>query len=270
MKTRILTAAVLVPLLFLFLIVLPIPCTVVAFGVIGAIGAYELLMGTGLVKHIRLVVYAAIMAFCTPLWCYYGMQYIWALGAIFLFACLLFFELLMSKAKLPLRTVGTTFLAGTLLPFLLCSMVRIFCGNHGRMMVFIPFIAAYMSDAGAYFIGVFFGKTKLAPVISPKKTVEGAVGGVAGGIVSMMIYCLILQFGFQLQVNYLYGLLYGAVGSLAGMFGDLCFSAIKRQTGIKDFGKIFPGHGGVLDRFDSVIVVGPLMELLMILIPMAV
>ena len=270
MKTRIITAAVLVPLLFVFLIVLPIPCTVVLFGVIGAIGAYEMLVGTGIVKNIRLAVYAAAMAFCMPLWCYYGMSYTLALGGILVYAFLIFGELMLSKAKLPLRTVGLTFLSGTLLPFLLCAVVRIHSGVNGRMLVFIPFIAAYMSDSGAYFVGSFWGKTKLAPVISPKKTVEGALGGVAGAVISMMIYCLILQFGFGLQVNYLYGLIYGVSGALAGMFGDLCFSAIKRQTGIKDYGKIFPGHGGVLDRFDSVIVVAPLMELLLQLIPMAV
>jgi phosphatidate cytidylyltransferase len=270
MKTRIVTAAVLVPLLLLFLIVLPIPCTVVLFGVLGAIGAYELLVGTGLVKQLRLVVYAAVFAFCIPLWCYYGMRFDLGLLGVLLFVCLLFTELLVSKAKLPLRNLSMTFVAGTLIPFLLCSVVRIFCGNHGRLLVYIPFVAAFMSDAAAYFVGSAWGKTKLAPVISPKKTVEGAVGGIGGAVVSMMIYCLILQFGFGVQVNYLYGLLYGIVGSLAGMFGDLCFSAIKRQSGIKDYSKLFPGHGGVLDRFDSVIVVAPLMELLLILIPMAV
>ena len=270
MKTRIVTAAVLIPLLLLFLIVLPIPCTVVLFGVLGAIGAYELLMGTGLVKHIRLVAYAAVFAFFIPLWCYYGMNYAWGLLGALIFICVLFTELLVSKAKLPLRLLALTFMAGTLIPFLLCSVVRIFCGNHGRLLVYIPFVAAFMSDSAAYFVGSAWGKTKLAPVISPKKTVEGALGGIAGAIVSMMIYCLILQFGFQVQVNYWYGLLYGAVGSLAGMFGDLCFSAIKRQVGIKDYSKLFPGHGGVLDRFDSVIVVAPLMELLLALIPMAV
>ena len=270
MKTRIVTAAVLVPILLLFLIVLPIPCTVVLFGVLGAIGAYELLMETGIVKQIRLVVYAAVAAFLVPLWCYYGMDFGISLLGILAFLCILSMELLISKAKLPLKNLSMTFIAGTLFPFLLCSVVRIFCGNHGRLLVYIPFVAAFMSDASAYFIGSALGKTKLAPSISPKKTVEGAVGGIAGAIVSMMIYCLILQFGFGVQVNYLYGLLYGAVGAIAGVFGDLFFSAIKRQVGIKDFSRLFPGHGGVLDRFDSVIVVAPLMELLLILIPMAV
>ena len=75
---------------------------------------------------------------------------------------------------------------------------------------------------------------------------------------------------FAMDVNYLYALVYGAVGSAAGVFGDLCFSVVKRQTGIKDYGKLIPGHGGVLDRFDSMMMVGPLMEALLILIPMAV
>lgn len=136
--------------------------------------------------------------------------------------------------------------------------------------MFIPFILAFLSDTGAYFAGRAFGKHKLAPVISPHKTVEGVVGGVLGATLGMLIFCLVMQLGFKMQVNYLYAVLYGVVGSLGAVFGDLCFSVIKRQTGIKDYGNLIPGHGGVLDRFDSMMVVGPLSELLLLLLPVAV
>lgn len=136
--------------------------------------------------------------------------------------------------------------------------------------MFIPFILAFLSDTGAYFAGRAFGKHKLAPVISPHKTVEGVVGGVLGAIFGMLIFCLVMQLGFKMQVNYLYAVLYGVVGSLGAVFGDLCFSVIKRQTGMKDYGNLIPGHGGVLDRFDSMMVVGPLSELLLLLLPVAV
>ena len=96
------------------------------------------------------------------------------------------------------------------------------------------------------------------------------IGGIAGAVVGMVLYGTVLQFAFGFTVHYGFALIYGAVGSLGGVFGDLCFSVIKRQTGIKDYGNLIPGHGGILDRFDSMMIVGPLVEVLMILIPVAV
>ena len=81
---------------------------------------------------------------------------------------------------------------------------------------------------------------------------------------------MILQVGFKMQVNYLLAVVYGVVGSLTSVFGDLCFSVVKRQTGIKDYGNLIPGHGGILDRFDSMMLAGPLAEVLLILLPIAV
>ena len=270
MKTRILSAAVMVPGLIAFLVWLPKVCTAVLFGLICAIGAYELLKGTGLVKQARLVAYSALLAFGVSMWSFYGMPYPWFLGGILGYMALLFGELLLSKAKLSIRSLSMCVVAGFVVPYLLCAVVRIFAFTTGRFLVYAPFIAAFMSDTSAYFAGRFFGKHKLAPIISPKKTVEGLYGGFLGAVVSMMLYGIILQFACDLSVNYFYALIYGLLGSAAGVFGDLCFSAIKRQVGIKDYGNLIPGHGGVLDRFDSVIMVAPLFELLFILIPMAV
>ena len=99
---------------------------------------------------------------------------------------------------------------------------------------------------------------------------EGVVGGVAAAMFGMLIFCLILQLAFGFKANYFYALIYGFVGSLAAVFGDLCFSAVKRQTGIKDYSNLIPGHGGILDRFDSTIMVAPLVEVLMLMIPVVV
>ena len=96
------------------------------------------------------------------------------------------------------------------------------------------------------------------------------IGGMLTGMLCMVIYTFILQVGFRFEVNYFYALIYGLVGSLAAVFGDLCFSVIKRQTGIKDYGKLLPGHGGILDRFDSMILVAPMVEALLELIPVVV
>ena len=97
------------------------------------------------------------------------------------------------------------------------------------------------------------------------------VGGLVAAMVGMLIYAIVLDLGFpQFRVNYGIALLYGLIGSAAGVFGDLCFSIIKRQTGIKDYGNLIPGHGGVLDRFDSLMMVAPLMEAMLLLAPVVI
>ena len=159
---------------------------------------------------------------------------------------------------------------GLLIPFLLSAIVRLRAGYNGEFYVLIPFLIAFLSDSGAYFAGSFLGKHKLAPQISPKKTIEGVVGGVVAAIVGMLVYCLILELAFDFTVSYLNSLAYGVIGSLVGVFGDLCFSAVKRQVGIKDYGNLIPGHGGILDRFDSMTMVAPVTEILLILLPVAV
>ncbi len=271
MKTRVLSAAILTPLLLIIVLALPKIFTAILFGLMAAIAAYELLVGTDSVKHPRLVTYAMIMAFLVALWSYFGMPYAWGLLGLLVFTAVLFSEMMVSHIKLRFSKVALCMVAGLLIPYLLSSLVRIHAVNaSGRYFIILPFIMAFLSDTGAYFAGRSFGKHALAPVISPKKTVEGAVGGVLGAIVGMLIYGLVLQFAFDFKVNYFYAILYGLVGSIGGVFGDLCFSVIKRQTGIKDYGNLIPGHGGILDRFDSMMIVGPLAELLLILIPMAV
>ena len=268
MKTRILTAVVLIPLLLLVVLVLPEIVTAVILGLLLAVASYELLYVTGLMKHRRLNVYAAVMAFLVSLWSYFGSDYTWGLLGLLVFVAILFAEMMRDHIKISLEMLALTMVAGVLVPFLLTSVVRIHVLRMGRYLILVPFIMAFMSDSGAYFAGMAFGKHKLAPVLSPKKTVEGMVGGILAAMVSMVLYALILQLGFQMRVNYLYALVYGLVGSLGAVFGDLCFSVIKRQTGIKDYGSIFPGHGGILDRFDSLVVVAPIAEILLELLPL--
>ena len=270
MKTRIIAAVALLPLLLLVVLLAPKFCTAILFGLMAAIAAYELTMGTGLVKHIRLSAYSMASAFWACLWCGLGLNYGWLLLGVLLLFAALFAEVMLSGMKIAFDKVAICLAAGVILPLLFGSIVRIHSGTYGRYFIFVPFVIAFISDTGAYFAGYFFGKHKLAPVISPKKTVEGMVGGVLGAMLGMVIYCLILQLAFDFKCNYIYALIYGFVGSFAAVFGDLCFSVVKRQTGIKDYGNLIPGHGGILDRFDSMMVVGPLAETLMILLPLAV
>ena len=117
-----------------------------------------------------------------------------------------------------------------------------------------------MADTGGYFVGRFLGKHKLAPTISPKKTVEGFIGGIVVDIVSLIAAGLIYETWFaggDIKVNYVLLGIMGAVTAVMGTLGDLSASFIKRSCDVKDFGNIMPGHGGVLDRFDSVMLVAP-------------
>lgn len=267
MKMRLLAAVVLIPVLLVILFVAPPVVLAVAAGLVCAIASWELLTGTGLVKHIRLNVYTSCFAFCIPLWCYFGMQESVALIATFIYSVLLFGEILLSKGKLPFEKVAVCYVGAMVIPYLLSSLVRIMGDGSGRILIAIPFVLAFLADSGAYFIGCAWGKHKLAPVISPKKSVEGLFGGIAFAVAGMLLYCLIVASFFDAEVNYLYAFTYGVIGALCGTFGDLCFSAIKRQTGIKDYGKLIPGHGGMLDRLDSVIFVSALSEILLKLLP---
>lgn len=267
MKLRILAALVLVPVLLLVVFVAPIVFAVVIIGLLCAMSVYELLWSTGILRQPRLVAYSAIFAFLVPIWFYYGTNPLWAKLGILVFFCVLFGEVLLSRGKLKLEKVSVCIVAGLLLPYLFSSLTRILEGPQGRLYLFIPFVAAFMSDTGAYFVGSLWGRHKLAPIISPHKSVEGMLGGIFLSILGMLLYTWILTLVTGLRGNYPIAVLYGLFGALAGVFGDLCFSAIKRQTGIKDFGSIIPGHGGILDRFDSVMIVAPLMELMLQLLP---
>lgn len=270
MKTRIIAGAVFVIVLALAFFAAPTYITAVAVAAMTALASYELLYTTGLARNIRLNIYSAVMAALIVLWSYLGGAYAPMVLGVLLYLMVLFSEVLLSSGKLPVSQVGYCLLSGLLIPFLLSSLLRIRNWEDGRLLLLIPFIMAYCSDTGAYFIGVFFGKHKMCPNISPKKSWEGFFGGIAVALLGMTAYGLVLDLTLGYEVNYLLTLVYGLAGSLGSVFGDLMMSTIKRQTGIKDYGKLIPGHGGILDRFDSVLITAPLTEALLLLIPMVV
>ena len=149
---------------------------------------------------------------------------------------------------------------------MLSSLVRLGLNDPKAPYLLLPFVITWMSDSGAFFVGRSLGKTKLAPALSPHKTVEGCIGGFVCAIAAAMLYGLILHWcGYRVQIGIL--AIYGFFGSLAGQTGDLAFSAVKREHGVKDYSNLLPGHGGMLDRFDSTIFTAPMLELLVLLAP---
>ena len=131
----------------------------------------------------------------------------------------------------------------------------------------LPVISAFLTDVGAYFAGVFLGKHRGVTRVSPNKSMEGYVGGILSGCVFMLLYALVLARFAGLTVSFPLMALYGLVGSAVTELGDLSFSLIKRQCGVKDYGNLLPGHGGMMDRFDSMVFAAPTLLLLVELFP---
>lgn len=182
------------------------------------------------------------------------------------YAFLLFLILIGYHSTLRIEQVALAFFFGLMVPFSFSSLL--FVHDRYEMSVSMLYLllmlgGAWLTDSGAYFAGRAFGKHKMAPTISPKKTVEGAVGGVLCNLVCYFLLSLLYitianrAFGIVITVNYLGLAILAPLASFAGILGDLVASVIKRQCGIKDFGSIMPGHGGVMDRFDSVLFVAP-------------
>ena len=148
--------------------------------------------------------------------------------------------------------------APVLLSFL--YLLRDFSGN-GAYLLGLVFLCSWGSDTCAYCVGVLFGKHKMTPKLSPKKSIEGAIGGIVGSSLLCALYThyiLNVFSGDEIALNIFGAVFLGAVGAFISMIGDLAASAIKRDYNIKDYGKLIPGHGGIMDRFDSVIIVAPL------------
>ena len=131
--------------------------------------------------------------------------------------------------------------------------------NMGYLHFWLLFVYAWGSDIGAYFTGKFLGRHKLASALSPKKTVEGFVGGIILSLAVAAVSVIVFTTTPVAQINWLKLVPTSIVFSVAGTVGDLTASYVKRYFGIKDYGKIMPGHGGIMDRFDSVVMIAPLM-----------
>ncbi len=263
MKTRVITAVVAIGLFIPVLFFLPTIVLTLVCGLLMAAGAWELLYATGsCAKHPFLYISCAAAAL-VPLtmsrpdavfWPFLTVCAVYMMAA---FCCAVF-----DHETIKYDMLGKGFLAAIILPLCFSAFVRIRNGENGALLVLMPWVTVWVCDSFALFTGMAFGKHKLAPYVSPKKTVEGAVGGLVFATLACVIYVWIMNHFYQLDMAYLPAVLFGVVGSTAGQIGDLSLSVIKRGAGIKDYGNLFPGHGGVWDRFDSILFAAPVFELL--------
>lgn len=175
---------------------------------------------------------------------------------------LIFIYAILTNLKVNILDIMITCFSLILIPFMFSFMKLVLMMQHGRVLILYVLFGAFASDIFAYFIGSKFGKRKLCPDISPKKTVEGSIAGIIGVVISYIILTIILKNYLGLNINIFIIAISGIVIAIIGQFGDLTASAIKRFCKIKDFGSIMPGHGGILDRFDSVMFVAPIVYIL--------
>lgn len=290
MKERVITSigigVVVIPILiFSRYIVYPI-----FLGLLAAIAVWELLRVFGFEKRYEISVPSYMVAGFLPIFAHDFFtggktgDYILVLGAaIFTFllylvaACVVGKELIMRKNAekedskkqhiLEFGDVAAVFISVTYVTVSFTSMALTRYMKNGVYIFALVFVAAWMCDIFAYFTGRFFGKRKLAPHLSPKKTVEGSIGGIIFAILGCMLYGFVVSKASGLGANYLVLALLGLVLSIISQIGDLWASLIKREHGVKDYSRMLPGHGGVMDRFDSILAISTVLMAVCMVFP---
>jgi phosphatidate cytidylyltransferase len=261
----VLVAVALLPLLFAILYFWPPWTLVLAISAVSGMAVYELLSVSKFVKQPRVIAYGCLFAAFIPITYYFDFSGIPNTLPTITFAVLLFAEGMHDPERVTFPMIGVTFFACLVFPSALCSALRVIDLEWGRFVILLVFIPAFLTDIFAMFAGLAFGKHRLAPVISPKKSVEGAIAGLLASVFFCCAYGVILQTLFDFHVNYIALAVMGLVASAAGQFGDLAMSYVKRCFGVKDFGGILLGHGGILDRFDSLFFAAPIVEMFLTL-----
>lgn len=255
MKQRIISGAACVVVLAVALCLYKTLVWEAAISVISAIAVFELLSANGFKAHKPFLYTAVAVAAAMPYSSIVGIT-LW-LAILFVVITVVF--TLKFHSKISFEKISFYILATLLASFsFLCLVYLRNEYYHGLFYILLCFGGAWFADTGAYFTGRFLGKHKLSPNISPKKTVEGLVGGIVSNV--LLINLLAFVYGKivgNLCVNYLLLSVLAVVVALAGTAGDLIASVIKRQIGIKDYGNLIPGHGGIMDRFDSILFIAP-------------
>lgn len=260
MLKRIITGvAITVLLLAIFLLsdtlVYPIIMTVLSF-----VGTWEMLGCIKQRKNLLMAIPSLLVAVICPILAYFY-DYGSILVVVMCYIIVLLAESVFFDEKV--KVINVSEVGMTTLYVVLCftSLLELRYIETGAEYIYLlAFFAAGVTDTFAYFTGFLFGKHKLIPKISPKKTVEGAIGGIVFCVIGALVYGVVIEKIFDgVQFSFAMLAVVGFIMSVVSMIGDLIASSIKRTYGIKDYGNIFPGHGGVLDRFDSVMILAPLL-----------
>lgn len=263
MKTRILSGAVMIVLCVGVLAVgASFPPVLTAFiALLALLGVYEMLHNACQIKQLLLLMLACTYT-ALAVFSYDGLLLkLWSgLTPVHLTVvyCVLTAALsLVDHRSLTLQNIAALLAFPTVMAYAFSAILRIYCRAGGVYYLLLLLTFSCICDCGAYFTGVTIGRHKLCPEISPKKTVEGAVGGVVWALIVAAALCLTMADGVGLWPLLCATLVF----CLAGMVGDLFASVIKRSVGLKDYSQLIPGHGGILDRFDSILLIAPLLAI---------
>lgn len=255
-KTRLLSGIVLVAVA-LILIITGGNVLLAGLTILSLIGIFELYRVFHIEKTLAGIAgfIAVLVYYANLLWDFIPDMMIFVLGTLVVFMAVYVFSFPKYKAEQIFAGFLGVFYVAVMLSYVYQTREL----NAGTYIVWLIFLCSWGCDTCAYCVGVLIGKHKMAPKLSPKKSVEGAVGGVFGAALLTVIYGYVFQNQMNLSTEYIFVLAgISAVGALISMVGDLAASAIKRNYDIKDYGKLIPGHGGILDRFDSVIFTAPI------------
>ncbi len=264
MKQRIITALVILLCLFPFFWFSDTVEYSIVLSALSLIGTFEMLRVFGEQKHWILAVPAYLLSASLPVLSFLCITKGWLSTHDFLllvcasfvvYLLYLFFVAVMAQGDLKFAEISEIFAAVFYIvaSFTALTVIRYLAPD--LRLIGPIFIAAWITDVFAYFVGYLFGKHKLIPKVSPKKTVEGSVGGIVFATAFFLLYGYILSCFTDITPDYPVLAISGFVLSIVAQIGDLLMSLIKREHGVKDYGKLFPGHGGVLDRFDSILAV---------------
>lgn len=272
MAKRILVAVIFVPILLGIILFLPSLVWTLVVMFISAMAAFELLRAAGEGKiTLPMRVVTLLSALLIPLGNWAGQAVSVACACLFSVAAVSFWCAIRAydggDVSLGLSHVLLTLFAGCAIPLGLSALVRLRGMDHGRYLVLLAVLLSFITDAMAYFGGVFLGKHRGVTRVSPKKSVEGYFFGFVGGVLFAVLYGLVIGAIEGCEAALIPLGLCGLLGALATELGDLVFSFIKRQYGVKDYGRILPGHGGMLDRFDSMIFCGPVILFIVYYLP---
>ena len=229
---------------------------VIAVSLITGLMCGELLTAKGLQKKfmvsIPCVLFGALIPALSVTAYWFMPMYLFMIS---LFVCMVVFHEKVNSTDVMFAYGGTLLVSMSMASLVNVSSTNGFSSFYLVLALGVP----WLSDSGAYFAGVFLGKHKLCPKVSPKKTVEGAIGGLISGCLGALLIAFAFSYIYpQATINIIPVLIVGALNPVISIFGDLTFSVIKRTCGIKDYGSIMPGHGGALDRFDSIVFCAPL------------
>lgn len=272
--TRIITGAVGTVLFAIIILCAKIPFVVeTVVALLAVLAVWELFQAAGLHKDKALCLMSIGFVVLIP---FLGTRPLWMSALCFLYTVALFLRLIRHETlRGGIDAVGLPFFFSITISFSFSSLVFLrdsyradirLTQDDSVFFIVLAAAGAWLADAGAYFVGRFFGRHKLAPVISPNKTVEGFVGGIVTNIIGFGVAGWIYSVCFAAAVNYPLLIIMGLVSALLGTLGDLSASYIKRSFHIKDFGNIMPGHGGILDRFDSLLLVSPFLYIIIRLV----